>query len=392
MPARTAIPTFVELLQFARSSQAVEFQTLFQDKRFHVHVKNDELYFSPIGGKERHARTTRVTEVLVKLKATASWKPGDYSDDSFNASYLLSLVNAWQSCETGTRYQSPAKFAQSMLNQEQKQVLSDAVRVAVRHRDCKLRDERLIHGFQVDLRPAVRNRWIGSIYWSDNNQGNDVEVAFDLARLALASEEATRLTRWFQVTALQLQSGESRNHSGDNAAWFRAGFRFDDAIDFFGQLAKQTNPLTPRLERWALDARSKPLPSPSQGAEPPAAGNHVESVDHMLVMAKQACRQSGELRTTVAKAKAFMFEDAAEFRRYVSELLVQQENRCAITNLPLQFLGNCEDEEHLASLDRIDSNGHYSKDNLQVVCRFVNRWKNDDADENFRRLIWLLRR
>lgn len=45
----------------------------------------------------------------------------------------------------------------------------------------------------------------------------------------------------------------------------------------------------------------------------------------------------------------------------------------------------------LCSLDRIDSSGHYSIGNLQVVCRFLNRWKNDGNDTEFRRLLALLR-
>jgi hypothetical protein len=93
----------------------------------------------------------------------------------------------------------------------------------------------------------------------------------------------------------------------------------------------------------------------------------------------------------VAKVKTFMFDDDTHFRLHVAELLARQENRCAITNLPLQFAGDWDDEERLASLDRIDSNGAYAPNNLQVVCRFVNRWKSDDSDENFRRLIELVR-
>lgn len=34
----------------------------------------------------------------------------------------------------------------------------------------------------------------------------------------------------------------------------------------------------------------------------------------------------------------------------------------------------------LASLDRIDSSAHYTPDNVQLVCRFINRWKGADPD------------
>jgi hypothetical protein len=44
----------------------------------------------------------------------------------------------------------------------------------------------------------------------------------------------------------------------------------------------------------------------------------------------------------------------------------------------------------LCSLDRIDSDGHYEEENLQIVCRFINRWKSDSDDAEFRRLVRLL--
>ena len=34
---------------------------------------------------------------------------------------------------------------------------------------------------------------------------------------------------------------------------------------------------------------------------------------------------------------------------------------------------------------------HYERGDLQVVCRFINRWKSDSNDKTFKRLIELVR-
>ncbi|MER9962168.1 hypothetical protein NKJ72_14565 [Mesorhizobium sp. M0045] len=80
-----------------------------------------------------------------------------------------------------------------------------------------------------------------------------------------------------------------------------------------------------------------------------------------------------------------------ELTPFLEALLADQEGLCAITDLPLQYDGDEDDHEMLCSLDRIDSDGHYEKDNLQIVCKFVNRWKNSSQDAEFRRLIEILR-
>ena len=77
--------------------------------------------------------------------------------------------------------------------------------------------------------------------------------------------------------------------------------------------------------------------------------------------------------------------------KYVSDLIDDQDGLCAITGIRLQFDGEEDDAELLCSLDRIDSSGHYVAGNLQVVCRFVNRWKGAGADAEFRRLMTLVR-
>ncbi|MER8368044.1 hypothetical protein [Mesorhizobium sp. M1378] len=80
-----------------------------------------------------------------------------------------------------------------------------------------------------------------------------------------------------------------------------------------------------------------------------------------------------------------------ELMPFLEALLAEQEGQCAITDLPLQYDGDEDDQEMLCSLDRIDSDGHYEKDNLQIVCRFVNRWKSSSKDAEFRRLIEAVR-
>jgi hypothetical protein len=67
-----------------------------------------------------------------------------------------------------------------------------------------------------------------------------------------------------------------------------------------------------------------------------------------------------------------------ELMPFLTALLSEQDGKCAISDLPLQYDGDCDDPEMLCSLDRI-------------VCRFINRWKNDAKDEEFRRLIGKLR-
>lgn len=80
---------------------------------------------------------------------------------------------------------------------------------------------------------------------------------------------------------------------------------------------------------------------------------------------------------------------ASELEALLPHLLEKQNERCAITGLPFQYEG---DKNMLPSADRIDSSGHYEAANLQLVCRFINFWKQATPDDEFRRLIGIVRR
>ncbi len=82
---------------------------------------------------------------------------------------------------------------------------------------------------------------------------------------------------------------------------------------------------------------------------------------------------------------------ADELEAFLREKIDEQDGRCALTGLPLGYPKECEDKEMLASADRIDSNGHYSLENIQIVCRFINRWKRADDNDLAIRLIQAIR-
>jgi hypothetical protein len=102
-----------------------------------------------------------------------------------------------------------------------------------------------------------------------------------------------------------------------------------------------------------------------------------------------AAHSNGQQELRTIKNKEVRFGHL-EFESYIGALLDAQDGLCALTGLKLQFRGEHDDQELTCSLDRIDSNGHYETGNLQIVCRFINRWKNNSADAEFRRLIKLV--
>ena len=113
---------------------------------------------------------------------------------------------------------------------------------------------------------------------------------------------------------------------------------------------------------------------------------------YMMAMNALAAAKAGngQVVERIMKNKEVRMSQMA-LEAYIATLIEKQEGRCALTGLPLQYHKEHDDDQLLASLDRIDSNGHYEVGNLQVVCRFVNSWKSDTACDEFLRLLSLVR-
>lgn len=102
-------------------------------------------------------------------------------------------------------------------------------------------------------------------------------------------------------------------------------------------------------------------------------------------------RANGQLEERRVKQKEMRFPSAANLQDHVQSLIDRQEGRCELTGLPFDYDEPHGDSAFFASLDRIDSDSHYEAGNLQVVCRFVNRWKGAEDDGEFRRLLAVVR-
>lgn len=131
-----------------------------------------------------------------------------------------------------------------------------------------------------------------------------------------------------------------------------------------------------------------------QGSKPSdgrVLGAREKSIIAMRLSVESTVKGSnGQVVERIMKKKELrMTRD--ELEATIAGLLDIQGNRCALTGIPFQFHESRADKNLLPSLDRIDSNGHYEVGNLQVVCQFINFWKSDTDNDEFARLLMLVR-
>lgn len=121
-------------------------------------------------------------------------------------------------------------------------------------------------------------------------------------------------------------------------------------------------------------------------------GSNVELSDFvlsrmMITIRNTVKNSSGQRVLRTLKDKKLLCSEH-DMKAYLAELMIKQDGLCAITRLPLHVDGQ-ENLEHdmLASVDRIDSNGHYEPKNVQLVCQFVNYWKSSQENGKFMELL-----
>ncbi|MDM0045705.1 hypothetical protein QTH91_14540 [Variovorax dokdonensis] len=234
----------------------------------------------------------------------------------------------------------------------------------------------------------LQGQWAMSIYGNVHNSANDVEIAIGPARLTpMAEVPVYRIEEWLEATRDKFKHGEHRRHGtryteGDP---FLVGMKLSEAHQFLALLMKEILKANP----WRIEDSSAPADSGDRSpANPsPSIAPRRAAIEHMVRMALVARDQSGTERISIAKDKEVRFASEGELQAHLEKLWVA--NTCAISKVPLDL--SRFDPDLAPSLDRIDSSGHYEPGNLQVVARFINRWKSDDNDGNFARLLRLVR-
>lgn len=110
-------------------------------------------------------------------------------------------------------------------------------------------------------------------------------------------------------------------------------------------------------------------------------------VKRMAESVNKTVGASGGQRIQNIKSKSTNMT-TSQLEELMSILIEEQNYRCALTGLKLS---NGEDGQLVPSPDRIDSNGQYIKGNIQIVCKFANFWKSNQGNDEFLRLIKLVR-
>jgi hypothetical protein len=142
---------------------------------------------------------------------------------------------------------------------------------------------------------------------------------------------------------------------------------------------------------WHNRANWKAIVSKSGKSEVWIAGPLEKTAARMAATALATTLQSGQVSITQIKEKRFSFQEQRELEKFIIELIKSQDGLCALTGMEMILDGIDGDDTLRYSLDRIDSAGHYERDNLQLVCKFANQWKGATDNEEFMRLIGKIR-
>ena len=101
---------------------------------------------------------------------------------------------------------------------------------------------------------------------------------------------------------------------------------------------------------------------------------------HLKYKIKLAVRTTKQ-RTNDSKSAIEVNNLTSEF---ILQLLIDQNFRCQLTNIPIIFANDSFPYHYRASIDRIDSNRGYTKDNVQLVCLPINHAKHREHNNTIK--------
>jgi hypothetical protein len=145
---------------------------------------------------------------------------------------------------------------------------------------------------------------------------------------------------------------------------------------------------------WILEKFEEPG-SKQSSSTAPSRGRVIGGVEKSIIAMRTSILNTvqgsyGQAVTRTVKDKQTDMS-APELDAHLGYLIEAQGGLCALSGLAFNYHSHDGDRALWPSPDRIDSSGQYVRENIQVVCQFINFWKRDQPDLEFRRLLALVR-
>lgn len=152
-----------------------------------------------------------------------------------------------------------------------------------------------------------------------------------------------------------------------------SGVRLIDAHSFLWMMVRVTQQLEQQVK---------------QGLRRPDALKWA-MVDQVQAILHRVKNSNGQTEERTVKNKDLIgFSTHEAFYEFLCELWRKQGGLCRLTDLPMVLTKSPDvSNDHVMSVDRIDSDGPYSPENIQLTCWFANRWKGSQNDFEFRKLL-----
>lgn len=177
---------------------------------------------------------------------------------------------------------------------------------------------------------------------------------------------------------------QDENIAGIKIAWSDLSNNAKNLLDLRGVTVRSVNNLIYDEIKNLLSINSIPIDdikAKIQTHDPWSA-----SISRMVETTLDTVKASNSTANVVFKNKEFLFNSKDEAKKYIHDIIIKQNGLCNLSKIPLEF-EEASISEFSCSLDRINSDRNYEKNNLQVVCKFINRWKSDMDNESFKKLL-----
>lgn len=84
-----------DIINFAKTLQGKQLETLWQHRPFSLDVVDDEIMFENSLGKSRTHGGRYLRDVCDRFSKTGSYRPSHYHDLTVNASYILAVIRQY---------------------------------------------------------------------------------------------------------------------------------------------------------------------------------------------------------------------------------------------------------------------------------------------------------